>query len=79
MIQVLKEAYHSCLAGRPAIYSEEAILLMLILRELYKRSLRNLEGFVKSLFHVMGVNLPDRAICRFVNPLCINIWINPNS
>ncbi|MBS0622987.1 MAG: IS5 family transposase [Verrucomicrobia bacterium] len=51
-------SYHTCRAGRPATYSDEAILMMLILREGYKRSLRSLEGFVRSLFHAMGLNLP---------------------
>lgn len=49
---------HTCRAGRPATYSNEAILMMLILREVYKRSLRSLQGFVQSLFHIMGFNLP---------------------
>ncbi len=51
-------SHHTCRAGSPATYSDEAILMMLILREVYKRSLRNLQGFVQSLFHVMGLNLP---------------------
>lgn len=51
-------SYHSCRAGRPATYSDEAILVMLILREVYKQSLRSLQGFVQSLFHAMGLNLP---------------------
>lgn len=51
-------SYHTCRAGRPATYSDEAILLMLVLREVYKRSLRNLQGFVQSLFQAMGLNLP---------------------
>ncbi|KAF3362256.1 hypothetical protein PHSC3_001193 [Chlamydiales bacterium STE3] len=38
--------------------SSEAILMMLILREVYNRSLRNLQGFVQSLLHAMGLNLP---------------------
>ena len=51
-------SYHTCRAGRPATYSDEAILMMLILREVYKRTLRNLQGFVQSLFQAMGLNLP---------------------
>lgn len=51
-------SYHTCRAGRPATYSDEAILMMLVLREVYKRSLRNLQGFVQSLFHAMGLDLP---------------------
>lgn len=51
-------SYHTCRPGRPALYSDEAILMMLIVREVYKRSLRNLQGFVTSLFHIMGLNLP---------------------
>lgn len=51
-------SYHTCRAGRPATYSDEAILMMLIFREVYKRSLRNLQGFVQSLFSVIGLKLP---------------------
>lgn len=48
---------HTCMAGRPEIYSDEAILTMLVLRELYHLPLRALEGFVQSLFAKMGINL----------------------
>ncbi|QLH34770.1 MAG: IS5 family transposase [Parachlamydiaceae bacterium] len=51
-------SYHTCRAGRPTTYSDEAILMMLILREVYKRSLRNLQGFVQSLFRAMNLNIP---------------------
>jgi Transposase DDE domain len=51
-------SYHTCLAGRPATYSDEAILMMLILREVYKCSLRSLQGFVQSLFKMRGLDLP---------------------
>lgn len=51
-------SYHTCRAGRPATYSDEAILMLLILREVYKRSLRNLQGFVQSLFDMMDLDLP---------------------
>lgn len=51
-------SYHTCQAGRPATYSDEAILMLLILREVYGRSLRSLQGFVQSLFQTMGLNLP---------------------
>lgn len=51
-------SYHTCRAGRPATYSDEAILMMLVLREVYKCSLRNLQGFAQSLFHALGLDLP---------------------
>jgi hypothetical protein len=51
-------SYHTCRAGRPATYSDEAILMMLILREVYHRSLRSLQGFVQSIFSAMGLDLP---------------------
>ena len=51
-------SYHTCRAGRPATYSDESILMTLILREVYKCSLRNLQGLVQSLFKIMGLNLP---------------------
>lgn len=49
---------HTCKAGRPATYSDDAILMMLILRERYNLTLRSLQGFVQSLFSRMGLNLP---------------------
>lgn len=51
-------SYHTCKAGRPATYSDDAILTLLILREVYKLTLRSLEGFVKALFAAMGLDLP---------------------
>ena len=50
-------SYHTCKAGRPATYSDEAILMILILREVYGRSLRSLQGF-ESLFKIMRLDLP---------------------
>jgi len=50
--------YHTCRAGRPSTYSDEAILMLLILREVYKCSLRSLQGFAASLFATMGLDLP---------------------
>jgi len=35
-------SFHTCSAGRPEIYSNKAILMMLILREVYNLTLRNL-------------------------------------
>lgn len=51
-------SYHTCRAGRPETYSDEAILMMLILREVYKCSLRSLQGLVESLFKIMNLKLP---------------------
>jgi hypothetical protein len=49
---------HTCAAGRPATYSDEAILMLLTLREVFKLTLRSLQGFSQSLFELMGLNLP---------------------
>src|ERR1700743_45704 len=51
-------SHHTCKAGRPATYSDEAILMMLMVREVYKCTLRALQGFVQSIFSKMGLNLP---------------------
>jgi len=48
---------HTCKAGRPETYSDEAILMMLVLREVYHLPLRNLQGFVESLFKQMNIAL----------------------
>jgi hypothetical protein len=49
---------HSGMSGRPEIYSDDAILLLLVLREVYSLPLRALQGFVESLFRQMGLDLP---------------------
>lgn len=59
-------------AGRPPTYSNDAILMLLILRERFHLTLRSLEGFSKSIFCMMGVNLPIPSytqICRRANTL----------
>lgn len=48
---------HSCRPGRPEVYSSEAILLMLVLRETFRLSLRSLQGFVTSVFSLMRITL----------------------
>lgn len=53
--------------GRPKRYSDEAILMLLLLREVYHLPLRGLQGFISSLFSFMGVRLPVPCysqICR---------------
>ena len=49
---------HTCQAGRPVTYSDDAILMMLIFREVYNLPLRGLQWFVQSLFSKMNFNLP---------------------
>ena len=45
-------------SGRPETYSDEAILMLLVLRERWNLTLRTLVGFVASLFEKMGIALP---------------------
>jgi len=49
---------HTRRAGRPEVYSDQAILLVLLLREIYHLPLRSLQGFVESLFRRVGLTLP---------------------
>lgn len=44
--------------GRPEIYSDEALLCALILREIYHLPLRGLQGFIASLFILLKISLP---------------------
>lgn len=44
--------------GRPKIYSDGAILMMLVLREVFHLPLRALQGFVISIFTLMSLTLP---------------------
>lgn len=48
---------HTGEAGRPETYSDDAILMLLMLREVFKLTLRSLQGFVKSLFQMMNLKL----------------------
>ena len=43
-------------AGRPAVYSDDALLMLLMLRETFRLPLRALEGFAKSILRLMGVS-----------------------
>lgn len=43
--------------GRPEIYSDNAILCALMIREVYKLPLRMLQGFLQSLFFMLGLNM----------------------
>jgi hypothetical protein len=49
---------HTCESGRPETYSDQAILLLLTLREIYNLPLRALQGFVLSIFKQMSLDLP---------------------
>lgn len=58
---------HTGKAGRPAIFSDEAILMLLMLRERFNLTLRALEGFAKSIFELMGLTIAVPSytqICR---------------
>jgi hypothetical protein len=58
---------HTGKTGRPETYSDDAILMLLVLREVFKLTLRSLQGFAKSLFQMMNLNLPIPCytqICR---------------
>ena len=53
--------------GRPRVYSDDAILMMLMLRERYHLPLRAVQGFVESAFEQIGIDLPVPSytqICR---------------
>lgn len=44
--------------GRPPVYSDAAIEVVLTLRELYRLPLRGAQGFARSIFRCLGVDLP---------------------
>lgn len=53
--------------GRPQIYSDDAILCMLLLKITYNLPLRALHGFVTSLIQSRGLNIPTPSytqVCR---------------
>lgn len=49
---------HTGKAGRPTIFSDNAILLLLILRERFNLTLRSLEGFANSIIKLMNLSIP---------------------
>lgn len=49
---------HTGKTGRPETYSDDAILMLLMLREVFKLTLRSLQGFAKSLFQMMNLTIP---------------------
>lgn len=53
--------------GRPQVYSDHAILAVLMIRTVYHLPLRALEGFLKSLMQLLRLDLPVPSytqICR---------------
>jgi hypothetical protein len=43
--------------GRPPTFSDDAILMLLVIRERFQLTLRSLQGFAESLFSLMKLNL----------------------
>ena len=53
--------------GRPQIYSDDAIVMLLVIREVFHLPLRALQGFAHSVFSLMGLDLQVPSytqICR---------------
>jgi hypothetical protein len=62
--------------GGQKIYSALAIETCLILRKVYHLPLRQTEGFIKSIFHLMGIVLPVpnyTTLCRRSSNLRVNL------
>lgn len=58
--------------GRPKTYSDDAILIALTVRMVYKLPLRSLEGFLRSMMALMSFSLPIPSysqICRRASSL----------
>jgi hypothetical protein len=53
--------------GRPQLYSDDAILMLMILREVYHIPLRAVQGMAQSIFFLMRITLPVPCytqVCR---------------
>ena len=62
--------------GRPEKYSEAAIRMLLILREVYHLPLRAVQGMASSIFCMMGLSLPVPCytqICRRAQRLTVDL------
>jgi hypothetical protein len=62
-----KSTKHTNAKGRPEIYSDDAILCALILRQVFNLPLRGLQGFIASVFNMLNLDLPVPGytqICR---------------
>lgn len=68
--EAINKWYSACQTGkrgRPQIYSDEAILCALLIRTVYNKPLRALEGFLSSLVVLLGlaIKIPSYSqICR---------------
>src|SRR3989338_6387984 len=62
-----KSSENSSGQGRPRIYTDKAIETALTLRSVWKLPLRMAQGLLKSIFQLMGVDLPTpnySTVCR---------------
>ena len=62
--------------GGQQVYSALAIETCLVLRKVYRLPLRQTEGFVKSIFGLLGVLVPVpcyTTLCRRSNGLTVNL------
>lgn len=66
-IKKWKSTTHTCKKGRPRDYSDDAILCALVIRTVYHLPLRAVEGLLRSLVTLLGlnINVPSYTqICR---------------
>jgi len=63
-------------AGRPQLYADTAILCALLIREVYHLPLRQTQGFIRSLFLLLKIDLPVphySTLCRRARRLSIKL------
>jgi len=68
--------------GRPFVYSDSAVEMVLTLRELYRLPLRSAQGFARSIFRCIGVALPVpdySTLSRRAGRLAIDLGAAPAS
>jgi len=69
-------------SGAPRIYSDTAIHCAVVVKSVYRLSLRAAQGFVSSVMRLMKLDLPVpnySTVCRRQGSLTVPIFLSPNS
>ena len=72
----------SASVGRPNLYADAAILCAMLIREVYHLPLRQTQGFIRSLFQLLQIDLPVphySTLCRRARHLNIKLQTLPKS
>jgi hypothetical protein len=69
-------------SGAPRIYSDAAIHCEVVVKSVYRLSLRAAQGFVSSVMRLMKLDMPVpnySTVCRRQGSLTVPLFLSPNS